>query len=236
MVTPPPTPRAPSAVLASSAPLPRTTSRPTSAPPATTTVVQELDGVDESASSFAVSVVDALPADGPSEVFADAPLTSVTAPTAAPTGMLFTDRAVERPPATRPAGWVSPVISQDVTIPADVLSVLKLLVVADPVVGRSVDARLRPILRELAVVHRLEDAAHLLSTRAFNEVAVVDPADTVAVSQGIAALAARQKRGVLVVSQRADFARLPGVRLVRCVANDDVVGVITAALHAAARA
>ena len=219
------------------APLPRTVSRPTASPPvATTTIVQEVAGVDESASSFAVSVVESVPGDLPSEVFADAPLASVTAPTGAPHGMLFTDRVVDRPVATRPAGWVSPAVSQDVTIPADVLSVLKLLVVADPVVARGVDARLRPILRELVVVHRLEDAQHLLTGRTFNEVAIVDPPDTVAASQAIATLGARQKRGVLVVSQRMDFARLPGVRIVPCGVSEDVVGVITAALHAAARA
>jgi hypothetical protein len=225
IVTPPPT-RAPSPAG------PAVASPPLSPP----TVVGALSGVDDSASSFAVSVIDAVAADLPSDVFADAPLPSVTAPTGGPTGMLFTERASERSLGTRPVGWDAPNASQDVTIPADVLSVLKLLVVADPVVGRSVEARLRPVLRELAVVHRLEDAQHVLATRTFNEVAIVDPADTVAASQALAVLAARQKRGVLVVSQRNDFARLPGVRIVPCSRSDDVVGVITAALHAAARA
>ena len=97
------------------------------------------------------------------------------------------------------------------TLQNDVLGVTRVLVAVDDDAGDALIASLALRLRELRVVS-LDRASTELDKRRFDVVVVVQPANTIAGSQQVAALAARAKGGISVVTDIADFARLPGVR------------------------
>ncbi|MDP2344124.1 MAG: hypothetical protein Q8O67_24415 [Deltaproteobacteria bacterium] len=99
------------------------------------------------------------------------------------------------------------------TLQNDVLGVMRVLVAVDDAAAaeglvRSFGQRLRELK-----ISAIDKAAYELEKRRFNVVVVVDPKNSIAGSQQVAALAARAKGGVFVVSGIADFARLPGVKL-----------------------
>jgi hypothetical protein len=195
------------------------------------TGVAVVGGIPEaSAEMFAVSVVEGVPLDSPSEVFGNATVdmnrpgatvAAASAPGAPPTRVGTVADAVEP--------------SQEMTLPSDMLAVVKLLVVAQGPVVDVVRGGLRPRLRELVIVGRIDEAIVLVASRGFDEVIVVDPVDTVAGSQQLAILASRVRRGVLALGQNDDLARLPRVRFARYAAGDDLVGLIAERLQEAAR-
>ncbi len=107
---------------------------------------------------------------------------------------------------------VQVVASDDRTIPDDSLMFLmRVLVVADGATALALSARLRPRIKQLAVVP-MAQAIPTLQERRFDEIVVVDPPDTVAGSQVLATIAARAKNGAVIFTGISDFARLPGVR------------------------
>jgi len=102
--------------------------------------------------------------------------------------------------------------SDDRTVPSDdVLSLMRVLVVADDLAGGTIRQSLAGRLKLLEVL-----ALHLAGTAMdkgrYDEVVIVDPPGSVMGSQLVAGIAARAKRGVVVVTNTADLGRLPGVR------------------------
>ena len=126
--------------------------------------------------------------------------------------------------------------SEDKTIPNDdVLFVMRVLVVAaEPLRGRLVEAFGRRVKQVVGV--ELRDAVQEITARRYDQILVVDPEDTVAGSQALAQLAAKAKRGVVVVSDVADLGRLPGVTatLARPPRDGDLVDLLLGVLTAAA--
>ncbi len=114
--------------------------------------------------------------------------------------------------ASPPLQMVMAVPSDDRTIPDDSLMFLmRVLVVAENDVAAVVTARLRPRIKQLAVMP-LAQALAAVEQRRYDEIVVVAPPNTVSGSQQLATLAARAKNGVVIFTAISDFARLPGVR------------------------
>jgi len=107
---------------------------------------------------------------------------------------------------------VQAVASDDRTIPDDnLLFLMRVLIIADGVAATALSTRLRPRIKQFAVVP-MAQAVAALEQRRYDELIVVDPPDTVAGSQVLATIAARAKNGVVIFTGTADFGRLPGVR------------------------
>jgi hypothetical protein len=102
--------------------------------------------------------------------------------------------------------------SDDRTVPSDdVLSLMRVLVVADDVAGPTIRQSLAGRLKHLEVVP-LHVAGSAMDKSRYDEVVIVDPPSSVMGSQLVAGIAARAKRGVVVLTNTADIGRLPGVR------------------------
>jgi len=103
-------------------------------------------------------------------------------------------------------------VSEDRTIPSDdLLFIMRVLVVASDARQRAFNDALHPRIKSFSIAN-LAAAPALLEQKRFDEVVVIDPDNTVAASQQLALVAARAKRGVAVLTNNADIARLPGVR------------------------
>lgn len=115
--------------------------------------------------------------------------------------------------ASPPLQVVMAVPSDDRTVPDDSLMFLmRVLIVAENDAGAVLTARLRPRIKQLAVLP-LSQALAAVEQRRYDEVVVVAPPNTVSGSQQLATLAARAKNGVVIFTTISDFGRLPGVRL-----------------------
>jgi hypothetical protein len=102
--------------------------------------------------------------------------------------------------------------SDDRTVPSDdVLSLMRVLVVADELAGPTIRQSLAGRLKHLEVV-ALHVAGTAMDKSRYDEVVIVDPPGSVMGSQLVAGIAARAKRGVVVLTNTADLGRLPGVR------------------------
>jgi hypothetical protein len=127
-------------------------------------------------------------------------------------------------------------VSDDKTIPNDdVLFVMRVLVVADePLQGRLVTAFGRRVKQVVGV--DLMGAPHEIAARRYDQILVVEPANSVQGSQALALLAAKAKRGVVVVSDIPDIGRLPGVKatIARPRKDSDLIDVLLGVLTAAA--
>jgi hypothetical protein len=152
------------------------------------------------------------------------PTTTFDVPVSAPATLAAS------PSASSPRGG-----THEHTVPSNLLAWVTLLVVARDQAAAAVTAGLEPMLRDLAVVPHLDDVGAVLAQRSYNAVVVVDGPDTGCSAVGLAAVAARLKRGAFVVSHNPELTRVPGVRLLAPDPRGDVVGVIVAALHATAR-
>ena len=106
----------------------------------------------------------------------------------------------------------SPVVTDEApTLQNDLVGTMRVLIaVDDKAASDGLVASFGLRLRELAVVS-FEKAVDEVSRRRFDVVVIVEPKNTIQASQQVAAVAARAKAGVVVVSTVADFARLPGV-------------------------
>lgn len=102
--------------------------------------------------------------------------------------------------------------SDDRTVPSDdVLSLMRVLVIADDLAGPTVRQSLAGRLKHLEVV-ALHVAGSAMDKSRYDEVVIVDPPGSVMGSQLVAGIAARAKRGVVILTNTADLGRLPGVR------------------------
>jgi hypothetical protein len=112
-----------------------------------------------------------------------------------------------------------PMTDEAPTLQNDVLTLMRLLVAVDDVAAgdalvSSFGLRLRD-LRVVAVEKAADELARAADARRrFDVVVVVQPKNTISGSQQLAAVAARAKSGVVVVSDVADFGRLPGVKAI----------------------
>lgn len=98
------------------------------------------------------------------------------------------------------------------TLQNDLLGMMRLLIaIDDKAAGDALVGSFGMRVKDLCVVP-LQRATDELGKRRFDVVVVVEPKNTIASSQQVAALAARAKGGVTVVTSVADFARLPGVK------------------------
>jgi hypothetical protein len=100
------------------------------------------------------------------------------------------------------------------TVQADFFTVMRVLVaVDDAALAAAVTDAFRSRVRDLGVV-ALKRAADEIVQRRFDIILLVVPRDSLSASQQVASCATRAKRGVVVMSPVADFARLPGVQRV----------------------
>lgn len=113
--------------------------------------------------------------------------------------------------ASLPAATESSASEDTTTVQADFFALMRVLVAVDgDDSATAVGDAFRPRVRELRVV-TLKRAPDELAQHRFDIVLLVVPRDSLAASQQVSSCATRAKRGVIVMSPVADFARLPGV-------------------------
>jgi hypothetical protein len=172
------------------------------------------------------------------DVFSDGPgATTATQPTpvdlAGATGETGSTEQATKPSGRRVARGVDEGAGER-TVTSDVLSTLRVLVVANAASGDALRAALAPRVRELVVVSRFSEAIARSEQGAFHEIVVVAPSDRVLRSKQFAALADRARRALLVVGGAHGSTPLPHVKyLAGADAGEDVVDVVVEELRGA---